>query len=65
MHKYYGKGSNHNEFREKDKYIIKIIIKSRNSTYLATEEWKRDASWTNTEKLSYVIYKLFITKTFF
>ena len=43
MHKYYGKGSNHNEFREKDKYIIKIIIKSWNSPYLATEEWKRDA----------------------
>lgn len=43
MHKYYEKDSNHNEFREKDKYIIKIIIKSWSSPYLATEEWKRDA----------------------
>lgn len=38
MHKYYGKDSNNNELREKDKYIIKIIIKSLNSSYLANEE---------------------------
>lgn len=43
MHKYYGKNSNNNELREKDKYIIKIIIKSLNSSYLANEEWKREA----------------------